>query len=110
MALCDIPIRCDVTGGEQSYFVSHRVSFRGALSRYIVACRTVSTAAASPHQRARHPTPPGPRASAAAQRVCPHSHLSVLAEVIGQLDDGEWQSRRHHPAIVASAGSQRPYS
>jgi hypothetical protein len=34
----------------------------------------------------------------------------ILAEVIGQLDDGEWRARGHHPMIVARVVLQRPSS
>jgi hypothetical protein len=35
---------------------------------------------------------------------------NVLAEMIGESDDGKWLARRHHPPIVANARSKRPYS
>ena len=47
--------------------LSRRVLFPAALWRCIVACRTVSTAAASRHQTAAHPTRQAPRASEAVQ-------------------------------------------
>jgi hypothetical protein len=80
-------------------------------------CRAASSLAAVRAPQALHDiskdrVPPGEGLGLRRARVSAIAleEQHVLTEVIGQLHDGEWRARRHHPVIVASVGCGRPSS